>query len=60
MGDKKSNLEIYNELGQKVFSELPIVHYPLSINISNQPNGAYFVVLKTEQGEFKGKVILLR
>lgn len=37
-----NSVEVYNTLGQLVFSELSIVHFPLSINLSKQPNGIYF------------------
>jgi hypothetical protein len=53
------SVEVYNVLGEKVFSKLSpseparagIVHYPLSIDLSGQPGGIYLCRLLEENGE---------
>lgn len=53
----KSSVEVYNTLGQLVFSEWSIIHYPLSINLSNQPNGVYFYRVLNEDGLASGELM---
>lgn len=45
-------VEIYNVLGEKFFSQQPIANSqePISINISSLPSGLYFLKLKTDGG----------
>lgn len=50
----ESNIDIYNILGEKVYSQSSITHFPLSINLSSQPVGVYFYLLKDEQGNLVG------
>jgi hypothetical protein len=51
---RQSLVEIYNELGQKIYSQFSILNSQFSINISNQPGGIYFYRVTTEQGELVG------
>jgi len=46
-----SSIEIYNLLGEKVFTS-PFTDYrsPTTINVANLPNGMYVVEVKTEKG----------
>lgn len=53
----KSSVEVYNTLGQLVFSEWSIIHFPLSINLSNQPNGVYFYRVLNEDGLASGELM---
>lgn len=55
-----SNVEVYNMLGEKVHSQLFIANYPLSINLSNQPNGVYLYRVVSEDGEWvsEGKFVI--
>jgi hypothetical protein len=55
-----SQIDIYNILGEKVHSQMSIVHYPLSIDLGNQPNGVYFYKISTDKGEFvaSGKLVI--
>lgn len=57
---EKCNVEIYNMVGEKVFSQLSIVNYPLSIDLTGQPSGIYlYRVLKEDGGVVgSGKVIV--
>ncbi|HTB07501.1 MAG TPA: T9SS type A sorting domain-containing protein [Bacteroidia bacterium] len=50
----KNTVEIYNELGQKVYSQFSILNPQFSIDISNQPSGIYFYRVTTQQGELVG------
>jgi hypothetical protein len=43
-------VEIYNMLGEKVYSEFSTFNSPVSINISNQPVGIYLYRVITEDG----------
>ncbi|HSY76594.1 MAG TPA: choice-of-anchor tandem repeat GloVer-containing protein [Bacteroidia bacterium] len=56
----KSLVEIYNVLGEKVYSQLSIVNSSLSIDLSNQPAGIYLYRITSERGEFigSGKLII--
>lgn len=52
-----SEVEIYNVLGEKTFQSL-IINYELSIDISNQPNGIYFLQVKSENRTVTQKLII--
>ncbi len=56
----KMQIVIYNTLGQKVYSKLSIVHFPLSINLGNQPDGIYFYRLFPESTMeiVSGKIVI--
>jgi len=56
----KYNVEIYNVLGEKVYSKLSIVHSPLSIDLRNLPNGIYFYrIIKEDSSSLgEGKLII--
>lgn len=58
--NENCNILIYNVLGEKVYSQSNIVNYPLSINLSSQPQGVYLYRVITENGELvgEGKVII--
>ena len=45
----QSSVEIYNMLGEKVFPQLSITNYPLSVSL-NQPNGLYLYRILDENG----------
>jgi uncharacterized repeat protein (TIGR03803 family) len=44
------NIEIYNALGQKVYSQLSTFNAPLSIDLSGQPNGIYLIRIENTDG----------
>lgn len=54
---KVQSMEVYNIMGEKVFQS-SIVNHQLSIDISSQPSGVYFVKIKTEDKEFVRKIII--
>lgn len=55
---KIKSVEIFNDVGQKIFeAEIHQTNYP-SINISNQPKGIYFISLKTEKETVSDKLIV--
>jgi uncharacterized repeat protein (TIGR03803 family) len=53
-------LEIYNVLGERVYSQLKMDNEQLTINISSQPSGVYFYRVLKEDGSIvgSGKVII--
>jgi len=51
----KSCVEIYNVLGEKVYSQFSTFNSPLLINISNQPSGIYFYRVLEEDGSLTGE-----
>ncbi len=55
-----STIEIYNVLGEKVFSQFTIHHAPFTIDLSNQPSGIYFYRVLNTDGSLvgEGKVII--
>jgi len=55
-----SIIEVCNVLGEKVYSQFFTFNSPLSINISNQPNGIYLYRVITETGNLlgQGKLII--
>ena len=56
----QSSVEVYNMLGEKVYSQLSIVNYPLSIDLSSNPNGVYLYRVLANSGELigEGKLII--
>ena len=51
------SIEIYNLLGEKVFSQLPTANCQLPIDLSNSPSGIYFLSLKTSEGKITKKLV---
>jgi len=59
----RNHLEVYNTLGQQVYSkELSTLNSPLSIDLSSNPTGMYFYRIQNENGDFvsEGKVVIER
>jgi hypothetical protein len=56
----KSIVEVYNILGEKVYSQPSVFNSQLSLNISNQPGGIYLYRVIGEDGSLigEGKIIL--
>ncbi len=52
---RMKNIEIYNELGEKVYSQLSTLNSQFSINLSNQPNGVYFYRVSDNTGSLIGE-----
>jgi hypothetical protein len=50
-------LEIYNVLGEKVFSKFTSASPSINVDLTDQPIGIYFMKCKTEQGNYIGKVV---
>ena len=48
-------ISIYSAFGKEVFHSH---HFEQAIDLSLQPKGIYFIVIKTSKGEFKQKLIL--
>jgi hypothetical protein len=48
-------ISIYSAFGKEVFHSH---HYEKAIDLSLQPKGIYFIVIKTSKGEFKQKLML--
>ena len=55
-----SEMQVYNMLGEKVYSQFNIQHSTFNINLSNQPNGVYLYRLIDESSELigEGKLII--
>lgn len=53
-------IEVYNVLGEKVYSQLSIINYPLLINLNGQTNGVYLYRVISETGEMigEGKIVI--
>jgi hypothetical protein len=56
----KCNVEIYNVLGEKIYTETLQTQDNNTINISGQPNGVYLYRVISEDGKFigSGKVVI--
>jgi len=56
------NVEIYDVLGEKIYSQLIIANSQLTINLSNQPNGIYLYRVIGGTGDLvgEGKVLIQR
>ena len=57
--ERKGNglLEIYNELGEKVF-RCEAKNRTQEIDLSKEPGGIYFLTLQSEQGIVRRKVMI--
>ncbi len=56
---KQSQIEIYNSLGEKIYStNSPITQS--HIDLSQKPDGLYFLKIKTEKGIVSKKIVLSR
>ncbi len=55
-----TNVEVYDVLGQQIFRQLSIIHYPLSIDLSDKANGVYFYRVIKENGSLigEGKLVI--
>ena len=54
---EQSQMEIYNVMGEKVYSSTqPLTNS--TIDISNQPDGVYFLNIKTEKESYTKKIII--
>ncbi len=53
-----STIEIYNMLGEKIYSSLTPRPSPLNIDLSSQPKGIYFYQLKINGSVKSGKLII--
>ncbi len=56
----KSTVEVYNVLGEKVYSQFTINNSPFTINLSNQPAGVYLYRVMAESGSLigQGKLVI--
>jgi|GEM_PF-4985129 len=54
---KVSNIEVYNVLGECIHQHIGTFSN-LQIDLSNQPNGIYFLKIKTEKGTISKKIII--
>ncbi len=55
----QSSVEVYNVLGEKIYSQSSTLNSQFSINISNQPNGVYLYRITTQEGSLigEGKIV---
>jgi uncharacterized repeat protein (TIGR03803 family) len=60
MENEQNTIEVYNVLGEKIYSQLSTLNSQFSIDLSNQPNGIYLYRVITETGELigSGKLII--
>ncbi len=60
MENEKSNIEVYNMLGEKVYSQFSTLNSPFSINLSDEPNGVYLYRVINESGSLigNGKLVI--
>jgi hypothetical protein len=60
--DNGMKIEIYNTLGQQIFRQLSIAHYPLAIDLSSQPNNVYFYRIVARDGNLTGdgKLVIIK
>jgi len=56
----KSTVEVYNVLGEKVYSQPSIINSPFSINLKGSPTGVYFIRVYDEGHKFSAttKIII--
>ncbi|HTB06403.1 MAG TPA: T9SS type A sorting domain-containing protein [Bacteroidia bacterium] len=50
----KSTVEVYNELGQKIYSQYSLRNTQYQIDLSNEPNGIYLYRVINQQSELIG------
>jgi len=60
-----NSIEIYNVLGEEIYSlsainpqPLTISHQPLTIDLSSHPNGIYFINIKTDKEHITQKLVI--
>ncbi|HET8964486.1 MAG TPA: T9SS type A sorting domain-containing protein [Chitinophagales bacterium] len=46
--DRNTQIQVFNQLGELIFSETKLVSGDYTINISNQPSGIYFIKLSSD------------
>ena len=58
--NQNSSVEIYNTLGEKIYSQLSIVNSQFPVDLRNQPSGIYLYRITSEKGELvgSGKLII--
>lgn len=56
-GIEKGEVEIYNVAGQKVYKKDASASLSMTVDLSNQPQGVYFVRIVTEGGSYSQKVV---
>ena len=56
----QSSVEVYNVIGEQVYSQSSIVHFPLSIDLSSQASGVYLYRVVSDNGNLlgQGKLII--
>ena len=54
----KSEIQVFNLLGEIVFSDNNVMNRMNKVDMSNQANGVYFVKVKTGQNIITKKVIV--
>ena len=60
-GDKKTEIEIFDVLGNKVLNEqLSTNNYQLTIDVSSLSEGIYFLCIKNKEKVFSQKIIISR
>ena len=53
------SLRVYNIIGEKIYQS-ETTNLTTEIDLSNQPNGIYFINLKTKEGMVSKKIIINR
>lgn len=53
-------IEVYNQMGQSLYFEDDKNHNEITIDLTNQPNGIYFLNIESDIGLFKEKVIIMK
>ena len=48
-------IKVYNVIGEQVYSQVSIIHYPFAIDLSFQPNGIYLYRVISETGNLLGE-----
>lgn len=56
----QTKVEIYNVMGEKIYSTSNILHSELNIDLSQQPNGVYFVQITNREGSISRKIVIER